>query len=142
MWTNATATPVSTARLRRLWTLTGDDPVRLVDAAALAKSRRQIRQQNVEPLWSPVVATDSKRPQMERAQKPRNQAKTVAVGCNQLLRGAHGKEAQTGTRGIDRCGAVLTDDAGPISAAFPRRTYQLLTNVAGRLRSPAYSAGT
>jgi hypothetical protein len=37
-----------------------------------------------------------------------------------------------GTRGIDRCGAVLTDDAGPISAAFPRRTHQLLTNVAGR----------
>jgi hypothetical protein len=30
-----------------------------------------------------------------------------------------------------------------LAAAFPRRTHQLLTNVAGRsLRSPAYSPGT
>ena len=50
----------------------------------------------------------------------------------QLIEHLCGKETQTGTRGIDRCGAVLTDDAGPISAAFPRRTHRLLTNVVGR----------
>src|SRR5919108_4000705 len=65
--------------------LTGDDPVRLVDAAALATkrgggraerqtSRRQIRQRNVEPLWSPVVAaairTAGPRPRVTRRPTP------------------------------------------------------------------------
>jgi hypothetical protein len=46
----------------------------------------------MEPLWSPVVATGGNRSQIAQAQKRREQAKTVAVGCDQLLRGAHGKE--------------------------------------------------
>jgi hypothetical protein len=58
------------------------------------------------------------------------------------LRNLHGKEAQMGTRGVDRCGAVLTDDAGPI----PRRSqaYSPITHQrrGPQLRSPAYSAGT
>jgi hypothetical protein len=43
-------------------------------------------------LSSPVLATGGNRPQMARAQKPRNQAKTVAVSCAQLPIGAHGKD--------------------------------------------------
>src|SRR5262245_51822918 len=46
----------------------------------------------MEPLWSPVVATGRNWSQMPRARRPRNQAKTVAVGCERLRKAAHGKE--------------------------------------------------
>src|SRR5262245_24558020 len=46
----------------------------------------------MEPLWSPVVATGGKRSQIGWPQKPQKQAKTVAVGCDRLPNGAHGKE--------------------------------------------------
>jgi hypothetical protein len=45
----------------------------------------------MEPLWSPVVATGGNRSQMARPRNPQKQAETVAVGCNRLPVGAHGK---------------------------------------------------
>jgi hypothetical protein len=51
----------------------------------------------MEPLWSPVVATGGNRSQMISVDKPRKQAKTVAVGCNQLPKAAHGKEGVSGS---------------------------------------------
>ena len=45
----------------------------------------------MEPLWSPVVATGGKRWQMLRARVGRKQAKIVAVDCDPLPFGAHGK---------------------------------------------------
>src|SRR6266545_37551 len=49
------------------------------------------------PLWSPVVATGGERLQMARAGTGQKQAKTVAVGCNQLSPGPHGKEGVDGS---------------------------------------------
>jgi hypothetical protein len=46
----------------------------------------------MEPLWSPVVATGGNGSQMARAQKPQNQAKTVAAGCDRLPQSFDGKE--------------------------------------------------
>jgi hypothetical protein len=53
--------------------------------------RSQRGQQTMEPLWSPVVATGGNPSQMRHRRNPQNQAKTVAVGCDQLPRRAHGK---------------------------------------------------
>jgi hypothetical protein len=49
----------------------------------------------MEPLWSPVVATGGNRSQIAAARKARNQAQTVAVGCDHLPQRAHGKEGST-----------------------------------------------
>jgi hypothetical protein len=38
----------------------------------------------MEPLWSPVVATGGNQRQIGSAPKPRKQAKSVAIGCDQL----------------------------------------------------------
>jgi hypothetical protein len=46
----------------------------------------------MEPLWSPVVATGGNRSQIASGSEGPNQAKTVAIGCDQLPRRAHGKE--------------------------------------------------
>jgi hypothetical protein len=46
----------------------------------------------MEPLWSPVVATGGNRSQIGPVEKPQKQAKTVAVRCDRLPEGAHGKE--------------------------------------------------
>src|SRR6266540_1309446 len=46
----------------------------------------------MEPLWSPVVATGGKRWQVRWAETGREQAETVAVGCDQLPSGPHGKQ--------------------------------------------------
>jgi hypothetical protein len=51
--------------------------------------------QRMEHLWSRAVATGGKRWQMGRPRKRLGQAKTVAVGCDQLPIGAHGKEGST-----------------------------------------------
>jgi len=51
----------------------------------------------MEPLWSPVVATGRKRSQIRHAQKPRKQAKTVAVGCDRLPETSDGKEGVDGS---------------------------------------------
>ena len=50
----------------------------------------------------PVVATGGNRSQIASARKPRNQAETVAVGCDRLPEGAHGKEGVNAGR-RDRC---------------------------------------
>ncbi len=49
----------------------------------------------MEPLWSPVVATGGNRPQIATPPKWRDQAKTVAVGCDRLPR--DGKEGVDGS---------------------------------------------
>jgi hypothetical protein len=49
----------------------------------------------MEPLWSPVVATGGNQRQIGRARKGRKQAETVAVRCDRLPRGVHGKEGST-----------------------------------------------
>ena len=51
----------------------------------------------MEPLWSPAVATGSNRSQIARGRNRRNQAKTVAVRCDQLRKEAHGKEGVDGS---------------------------------------------
>ena len=55
------------------------------------------RQLNVEPLWSPAVATRGNRWQTARPLKRPRQAKTVAVGCDQLPESFHGKEGVDGS---------------------------------------------
>src|SRR5262245_34383315 len=45
----------------------------------------------MEPLWSPVVANAGNRSQIRRGQKRPKQAQTVAVDCDRLPFGAHGK---------------------------------------------------
>jgi hypothetical protein len=51
----------------------------------------------MERLWSLAVATSGNRWQMRRARKRRNQAKTVAMGCDQLPRPQNGKEGVDGS---------------------------------------------
>ena len=51
----------------------------------------------MKPLWSPVVATVGNRWQITQARERRNQAKTVAAGCDQLPFAAHGKEGVDGS---------------------------------------------
>jgi hypothetical protein len=46
----------------------------------------------MEPLWSPVVASAGNRSQIRTGQRRPKQAKTVAVGCDRLPFGAHGKQ--------------------------------------------------
>ena len=46
----------------------------------------------MEPLWSPVVATGGNRWQIGSPQERRKQAKTVAIGCDQLPEAFHGKQ--------------------------------------------------
>jgi hypothetical protein len=55
-------------------------------------NRRQDRQQTMEPLWSPVVATGGNQWQIRSALNPPKQAKSIADGCDPLPVGAHGKE--------------------------------------------------
>jgi hypothetical protein len=51
----------------------------------------------MEPLWSPVVATGGNGSQIPRPPERPKQAKTIAVGCDQLPQAAHGKEAVPGS---------------------------------------------
>jgi hypothetical protein len=51
----------------------------------------------MEPLWIPVVATSGNLWQIAQAQKPRNQAKTVAVDCDRAPEKFHGKEGVDGS---------------------------------------------
>jgi hypothetical protein len=59
----------------------------------------------MEHLWSRAVATSGNRWQMGLPRKRLEQAKTVAVGCDQLPIGAHGKEGVDAA--IARSGARL-----------------------------------
>jgi hypothetical protein len=51
----------------------------------------------MEPLWSPAVATSRNRWQMGGRRERLRQAKTVAVGCDQLPELFHGKEGVDGS---------------------------------------------
>src|SRR5438105_2900592 len=51
----------------------------------------------MEPLWSPVVATSRTRTQIAQPRERQRQAKTVAVGCDQLPATFHGKEGVSGS---------------------------------------------
>jgi hypothetical protein len=51
---------------------------------------------HISSLWSPVVATGGRRSQIQRREERQKQAKTVAVGCDQLPFGA-GKEGVDGS---------------------------------------------
>src|SRR5436190_23303360 len=53
--------------------------------------RRRARQQRMEPLWSPVVATGGNQQQIGRPSKPQIEAKSVATGCHRLPEKFHGK---------------------------------------------------
>src|SRR5207302_7598291 len=61
-----------------------------------APHRRNARRR-MEPLWSPVVANGGNQWQISQPSKPPKQSKTVAVGCDQLRGGAHGKEGVDGS---------------------------------------------
>jgi hypothetical protein len=60
-------------------------------------SCHQSRVARMEPFWSPGVATGGNRRQMPRGQNAGEQAKTVAVDCNHLPGGFHGKEGVDGS---------------------------------------------
>jgi hypothetical protein len=51
----------------------------------------------MERLWSPAGATSGKHRQISRPSKPRDQAKSVAVGCDWLPRASNGKEGVDGS---------------------------------------------
>jgi hypothetical protein len=70
---------------------------RPVRPAGFLPRRSQHGQRIMEPLWSRAVATGGNRWQMECQQKPRNQAKTVAVDCDRLPEMFHGKEGVGGS---------------------------------------------
>ena len=53
--------------------------------------------QGMEHLWSRAVATGGNRWQTRRRRERPKQAKTVAMGCDQLPIGAHGKEGVDGS---------------------------------------------
>jgi hypothetical protein len=53
--------------------------------------------ESLERLWSLAVATSGNRWQIGRLRKRRNQAKTVATGCDQLPRDLDGKEGVDGS---------------------------------------------
>ena len=55
------------------------------------------KRQRMEHIWSQAVATSGNRWQIGTPRKRLNQAKTVAVGCDQLPIGAHGKERVDGS---------------------------------------------
>src|SRR5437870_8645423 len=70
----------------------------------------------MEPSWSPVVATDGKQWQTGSVQKRGKQAITVALGCDQLLKGAHDKE------GVDGSSPSEGSAKAPHVGAFSFRT--------------------
>src|SRR5439155_26926691 len=49
------------------------------------------RSHYMSSLWSPAGATGRNQPQIALAKERQKQAKTVAVGCDRLPRGVHGK---------------------------------------------------
>jgi hypothetical protein len=83
----------------------------------------------MEPIWSPVVATGGNQRQIGSARKPRNEAETVALGCDRLPEAAHGQE------GVD---------SGTVLLAEVAHNWRALSDLQGlslesRLREPALS---
>jgi hypothetical protein len=54
----------------------------------------------MEPLWSPVVANAGNRRQIDKAEKPPKQAKTVAVGCQRLRSSKEGVDGSSPSEGL------------------------------------------
>src|SRR5262245_4700202 len=74
----------------------------------------------MEPLWSRVVATRGRRWQIARSRKRQNQAKTVALGCDQLLKRAHGKECHEEGPPAESCSARPRETkGGPTQCCTP-----------------------
>src|ERR671937_530758 len=92
----------------------------------------------MEPLWSPVVATGGKRWQIELARTAPEQAKTVAVGCEQLRETFDGKGRVDATSLLKR--GHLPRSAKRVESANPsaRRT-RGDTNTCGRPPSQVIS---
>jgi hypothetical protein len=87
------------------------------------------------PLWSPVVATGGERLQMARAGTGQKQAKTVAVGCNQLPPGPHGKEGADGSSRSAGCVNKAVSAASSIAGrACGKRMRQVDRFPTGRRR--------
>jgi hypothetical protein len=72
-----------------------------------------ISRPTMERLWSLAVATSGNRWQMDGPRKRGNQAKTVAVGCDQLPKGAHGKEGVDGSSPSE--GSAKSLQTGPFA---------------------------
>jgi hypothetical protein len=51
----------------------------------------------MEPLWSPGIATDANRWQIDCPSKPQKQAKSVAAASHRLPENIHGKEGVDGS---------------------------------------------
>src|ERR671934_94997 len=90
-------------------------------ASARCCCRNRLRR--MEPLWSPVVATRGNRSQIRRPPKPQKQAKSLAVGCDGLPPGAHGKE------GVDGSSPSEGSTKAPHVGAFPFRSSCSASNV-------------
>src|SRR5438874_13811006 len=67
----------------------------------------------MEPLWSPVVANGGSRRQIDRSQKPRKQAKSVATGCHRLRATFHGKEGVDGSSPSEGSAKALLSCVSP-----------------------------
>jgi hypothetical protein len=89
----------------------------------------------MEPSWSPVVATGGNWSQMERAQKPPNQAKTLAVGCDQLRLPAHGKGRVDVTSLFAKEGVTFLAPQKEIEPANPQRPQDSSTKLTDRERA-------
>jgi hypothetical protein len=96
-----------------------------------------MRQRNVEPLWSPVAATGGNPWQIERPENRPKQAKTVAIGCDQLRLGPHGKEGVDGsspsegfTKGQQMAFCVASP-AFTIHSGLPRTCPQDVSPISG-----------
>ncbi len=74
----------------------------------------------MEPLWSPVVATDGNQWRIRSARKPQKQAKSVAVGCHQLPLAAHGKEGVDGSSSSEDLNRNPTNVEGFVLPALAR----------------------
>src|SRR3954447_25030245 len=87
----------------------------IASAGATARSpwlERQRRQVRNGASLEPRVATGGNRSQIAPTGKPRNQAKTVAVRCDQLPRRAHGKEGHEEGPPAESCSARPRETKG------------------------------
>jgi hypothetical protein len=85
----------------------------------------------MEPLWSPVVANGGNPSQIGRPRKPRKQAETVAVGCDQLPIEAHGKE------GVDGSSPSEGFDKNPANQTFVLPARRTLGHISDTFLVPA-----
>jgi hypothetical protein len=83
----------------------------------------------MEPLWSPAVAIGGKQWQIGREAQPLKQAKTVAVGCDRLPIGAHGKEGVDGSSPSE--GFRLLPAQRPVPLSISASTGRPRTSTAG-----------